>query len=283
MKMKRKAGKFANVLVYCILVIGIILILYPTFASYVNGFTQSRAIAGYTDIVETIKPDQSQIMLEQARVYNASLVSNSGRFTLSEKEWEIYSQILNITGTGIIGYIEIPSIDVSLPVYHGTNDSVLQAGVGHMAGSSFPVGGESTHSVISGHSGMVSSRLLTDLNEVENGDYFFISVLGEKLAYQVDQIKTVLPDETDDLAIVDGEDYVTLVTCTPYGVNSHRLLVRGTRVEMPDEDAHAATEQDTLRDHILFFVKILVVPCLIGILIDIVIQLYLKIQKGGRR
>lgn len=234
-------------IIACIsLVIGAGMLAYPTIADAVNSFTQSRAIAGYTQAVEGMDSDTSKAALDEARAYNAGLIGNANRFSPTEEEQDKYSSLLDITGTGVMGYIEIPAIDVRMPIYHGTSDAVLQVGIGHMVGSSLPVGGESTHSVLSGHSGLVSARILTDLEKVEMGDTFTIHVLDEILTYRVDQIKTVLPEEVDDLEIVQGEDHVTIVTCTPYGVNSHRLLVRGERIptpETPEETAPISENQ----------------------------------------
>lgn len=228
--MRRKGTVFA----YLVLCVGIVLLCYPTISSLINAHTQSRAIAGYSHAVETMSADNTRLLYEQAVAYNKTLVGDDGRFTPDEEERTAYYDLLDVTGTGIMSYIEISSIDVRLPIYHGTDDSVLQAGAGHMIGSSLPVGGSNTHCVVSGHSGLVSSRLLTDLEDMEEGDTFSVHTLGNVLTYQVNQIKIVLPDELDDLEIADGKDYFTLVTCTPYGVNSHRLLVRGERIDTPE-------------------------------------------------
>ena len=244
---KTKLAKTLPMIIACIsLVIGAGMLAYPTIADAVNSFTQSRAIAGYTQAVESMDSDTSKAALDEARAYNAGLIGNANRFSPTEEEQNKYSSLLDVTGTGVMGYIEIPAIDVRMPIYHGTSDAVLQVGIGHMVGSSLPVGGESTHSVLSGHSGLVSARILTDLEKVEMGDTFTIHVLDEILTYRVDQIKTVLPEEVDDLEIVQGEDHVTIVTCTPYGVNSHRLLVRGERIptpETPEETAPISENQ----------------------------------------
>lgn len=233
--MKTKVIKKIPTIIACLaLIIGVCMLAYPTIADAVNSFTQSRAIAGYTQAVESMDSNASRAALDEARAYNAGLIGNAHRFSPTEEEQDKYSSLLDITGTGVMGYIEIPAIDVRMPIYHGTSDAVLQVGIGHMVGSSLPVGGEGTHSVLSGHSGLVSARILTDLEKVKMGDTFTIHVLDEILTYRVDQIKTVLPEEINDLEIVQGEDYVTVVTCTPYGVNSHRLLVRGERIPTPE-------------------------------------------------
>lgn len=166
------------------------------------------------------------------------LSHDESRFNLTDEERAKYEKTLDVTGTGIMGYVEIPKISVSLPIYHGTDATVLQIAIGHIPGSSLPVGGQGTHCVISGHRGLPSARLFTDIDQLREGDLFMLNVLGKTLTYQVDQIRVVLPDELDDLAIDDGQDYCTLVTCTPYGVNTHRLLVRGHRV--PNQGAAVA-------------------------------------------
>ena len=186
-----------------------------------------------------------------ANAYNEAIsttVQLTDSFSGESLLWasEDYHSQLNLTGNGAMGYVEIPTIGVSLPIYHGTDDATLEAGVGHLLGSSLPVGGKSTHTVLTGHSGMASKKMLSDLNQLQIGDVFYLEVLGERLAYQVDQIKTVLPYDTTYLSITDGEDYCTLVTCTPFGVNTHRLLVRGTRIpyEEAEEIAETAIGED---------------------------------------
>jgi len=221
-----------DVLLVLIMIGGMGLILYPSFADYWNDLHQSRAIASYEKQVSTLDAATYERMWKEAQAYNTKL---SGQYTnlhtLTDEEEEEYNAVLDVTGGGIMGYIEIPKINVSLPVYHGTDDAVLQIAVGHIAGSSLPVGGRSTHCVVSGHRGLPSARLFTDLDQLEEGDIFLLQVLDQTLTYEVDQILTVLPEEIDALAIEEGEDYCTLVTCTPYGVNTHRLFVRGHRVD----------------------------------------------------
>jgi sortase A len=187
------------------------------------------------EAVKQLDDGSKQEIIEKAREYNSNL-SAGVDFELTETEYAEYESILDISGTGIMGYIQIPSINVNLPIYHGTDEAVLQIAVGHIAGSSFPVGGEGTHAVLSGHRGLPSARLFTDLDKMTEGDIFTITVLDEVVTYQVDQIRIVLPEETGELAIVDGKDYCTLVTCTPYGINSHRMLVRGHRIDNLDEE-----------------------------------------------
>ena len=225
------------ILLLAVLLAGLSLLLYPTVADYWNSMHQSKAIASYMEAVTELDDDAYDELWEEARAYNASLLEATSRFEPGEEDQQRYEQLLNISGDGIMGYLEIPSIDVSLPVYHGTSDEVLQVAVGHIEGSSLPVGGESTHCVVSGHRGLPSSRLFTDLDQLGEGDLFLFHVLGETLTYEVDQIHVVEPDDVTYLSIEEDEDLCTLVTCTPYGVNSHRLLVRGHRVENQEESA----------------------------------------------
>ncbi len=213
------------------LLIGLSLLLYPSFSDWWNSFHQSRAIASYTQAVENLDEAGADAMYRAAQSYNAGLLARSNSFLLSEEQKAEYLSLLNTGGNGIMGYLEIPDLQVTLPIYHGTEESVLQVAVGHLEWTSLPVGGESCHCVLSGHRGLPSARLFTDLDAMEEGDVFQLTVLGQTLHYQVDQITVALPHETEELMIREGEDLCTLVTCTPYGINSHRLLVRGRRVQ----------------------------------------------------
>lgn len=226
MKMKK-----STLLLIIILLTGLSLMLYPVVSDYWNSFHQAQAIASYTEQVAQIDDEDYELLLEEVYAYNRSLSNGTGRFQLSEEEMERYESLLNISGNGVMGYIELPTIGVSLPVYHGVEDTVLQIAVGHIPGTSLPGGGEGTHCVLSGHRGLPSARLFTDLDKMAVGDTFIMKILDEVLTYEVDQILIVDPDDTSDLEIEEGKDLCTLVTCTPYGVNSHRLLVRGHRVE----------------------------------------------------
>lgn len=228
--------RILNTIFGLIFLAGLSLLLYPTFSEYWNSFRQSRAITNYTKDIGGMDAEECERLLEAARKYNSKLLDISNVYAISNERRAEYEQALNVSNNGIMGYVEIPKIKCSLPIYHGTDESVLQVAVGHLEWTSLPVGGESTHSVLSGHRGLPSARLFTDLDKMEEGDMFYIRVLNEVLAYEVDQIKVVLPEETEDLEIAEGEDYCTLFTCTPYGVNTHRLLVRGHRVEMISAD-----------------------------------------------
>lgn len=231
--MKKK--HISTIIIALIFLAGLGFLLYPTVSNLWNRAHQSRAIATYTKQVEKLDDSQNKEMLKAARKYNKSLLKKSDHWKLSKKDKKKYESLLDVSGTGIMGYIEIPKIDSSLPIYHGTDEGALQIAIGHLEGSSLPVGGKSTHCVLSGHRGLPSARLFTDLDQMEEGDVFVLNVLGRKLAYEVDQIKVVLPDEMSDLEIVQGKDLCTLVTCTPYGINTHRLLVRGHRTKYIEE------------------------------------------------
>ena len=213
------------------LLAGLGLLLYPSVSNWWNSMHQSRAIASYSQAVDSMETAKYQQILDGARSYNQTLFAAGQQWDLNEEALANYEATLNISGSGIMGYIEIPSINVSLPIYHGTGESVLQTAVGHIPGSSLPVGGENTHAVLSGHRGLPSARLFTHLDQLQTGDLFMIHVLDKTLTYEVDQILTVEPSDSDALCIEPGQDLVTLVTCTPYGINTHRLLVRGHRVE----------------------------------------------------
>lgn len=227
--MKRK--HISTIFIILIFLVGLGFISYPTVSNLWNQAHQSRAIATYSKQVEKLDDSENKKMLKAARKYNKSLLKKSDHWKLSKKDKKKYESLLDVSGTGIMGYIEVPKIDCSLPIYHGTDEGALQIAIGHLEGSSLPVGGKSTHCVLSGHRGLPSARLFTDLDQMEEGDIFILNILGRKLAYEVDQIRVVLPEELSDLEIEEGKDLCTLVTCTPYGINTHRLLVRGHRVK----------------------------------------------------
>lgn len=223
--------KLSSLWLKFVLTAGILLLLYPAVSDYWNSFHQTRAVANYEENITEADTSVMDEMWLRAEEYNKTLISKADRFSLSEEEEREYGEILDISGTGIIGTLEIPEIQVKLPIYHGVDEGVLQVAVGHIEGTSFPVGGEGTHAVLSGHRGLPSARLLTDLDRMSEGDLFMIRVLNRVMTYSVDQIRIVEPDDVGELKIEKDRDYCTLVTCTPYGVNSHRLLVRGHRAE----------------------------------------------------
>ena len=232
--MKKNKNRITTVLLALVFLAGLSLLLYPTVSDYWNSFHASRAVAAYAQEVADLNGAEYDALLEAARDYNARVPERSNTFALTEAEQAEYQSLLNMDGTGIMGYIEIPNIKLSLPIYHGTEESVLQIAVGHLDWSALPVGGEGTHCVLSGHRGLPSAKLFTNLDQLREGDTFTLRVLDEVLCYEVDQIRVVEPQDTAALLPEPGQDLCTLVTCTPYGVNTHRLLVRGHRIETPD-------------------------------------------------
>lgn len=230
-------NKIITIMLILMLIIGLSLLLYPTVSNYLNQLNQTWIIAEYTDTVSGINAQKYQQIIDSATEYNEQLKSKNNRWIMSETDRELYEQQLNVTTSGAISYIEIPKIECSLPIYRGSGNVILQNAVGHVEGSSLPVGGLGTHCVLSGHRGLPSAELFSRLDELVKGDLFYIQTLDQMLVYEVDQITVVLPDELEELNIVDDKDYCTLVTCTPYGINSHRLLVRGTRIELPEENS----------------------------------------------
>ncbi len=269
----------STIILILIFLIGLSLVLYPTVADYWNSLHQSRAIATYAEEVAHIDTEKYTAVWQDAVAYNQSLRQRDNIFILSDEQKAQYDDLLNIGGNGVMGYIEIPAISVSLPVYHGTDEAVLQIAIGHLEWTSLPVGGESTHSVVSGHTGLPSAKLFTNLNQLEKGDTFLFRILDETLTYEVDQINIVLPQETDTLHIEDGKDLCTLVTCTPYGVNSHRLLVRGHRVENAEIAKTIRVTADAMQIEPLIVAPIVAVPMLL-----ILLMMVLFGGKGkGRR
>lgn len=218
-----------------IFLLGVALMLYPSFSNWINSLEQSRAIVGYSDNVDSLLEETKQAQWDAAVEYNKYIYENGQPFEMTDEERIEYTSQLSFDGSGIMGYLDIPKIKVSLAIYHGTSDGVLQVGVGHLEGSSLPVGGVDTNCVLSGHRGLPSAKLLTDLDKMETGDRFTLSVLGKELVYEVFEVITVTQEESDPLYITEGEDMCTLVTCTPYGINSHRLLVRAKRVNTDAE------------------------------------------------
>ncbi len=245
--------KLTIVFLLLLFLTGISLLLYPTVSDRWNAFHQSRAIVSYAEEASGMDEETKNAIWESAREYNKRLAGKRDHWLLNEEELADYEKQLDIMGNGIMGYVEIPQIDCSLPIYHGTNEAVLSVGVGHIEGSSLPVGGENTHCVLSGHRGLPSARLFTDLDKLKEGDIFYLCVLGETLAYEIDQIVTVEPQDLKELEIKEQQDLCTLVTCTPYGINSHRMLVRGHRAEIPDQsDAGICRERGEVNENRYF-------------------------------
>jgi len=239
MKRKKKKGDPTTALLLLIFLAGLSLLLYPTVSNWWNTFHQTQVIADYTQSVSQLDTEKYASLWADANAYNQALLERGNPYQLPEDLLDQYNTLLDISGTGIMGYVEIPRINNSLPIYHGTDEAVLQVAAGHLEWTSLPVGGESTHSVISGHRGLPSAELLTHIDKLEVGDKFYIHVLDQVLEYRVDNIAVVEPDDVSLLAVTAGQDYMTLVTCTPYGINSHRLLVRGVRTGTADADENA--------------------------------------------
>ena len=281
--MKRK--HISTIFIILIFLVGLGFISYPTVSNLWNQAHQSRAIATYSKQVEKLDDSENKKMLKAARKYNKSLLKKSDHWKLSKKDKKKYESLLDVSGTGIMGYIEVPKIDCSLPIYHGTDEGALQIAIGHLEGSSLPVGGKSTHCVLSGHRGLPSARLFTDLDQMEEGDLFYLHVLGQILAYNVDQIKVVLPEDTDDIRITEGKDYVTLLTCTPYGINSHRLLVRGERTDyVPEavavEPPSVGTTEEMIPASTIMMAGAVGAAVLVAVIILLILFLPGKAQKG---
>ena len=252
-------SKISTILLIFVFILGLSLVLYPSLSDYWNTLHASRSVSKYVQEVSNLDKEEYNEILLQAIKYNFELPNRNNSFALSEKQKEEYENLLNVGGNGIMGYIEIPDIDVELPIYHGVEERVMQVAAGHLEWSSLPVGGESAHCVISGHRGLPSAKLFTNLDKLTEGDTFYIKVLDETLTYRVDRILIVEPKETKDLLIENGKDYCTLVTCTPYGINTHRLLVRGERVKNNELTGEARVTADAYRIETLIVAPILAV------------------------
>jgi sortase A len=251
-----------------IVIAGFLLLAYPFLSNYLFEKSSGSTVESYQEKTDMMDQKIKEKVLDEARGYNENLLRSSIQLTDPFKTKKIngetvfYNNILNVDRSEIMGYVKIPCISVDLPIYHGTSAEVLERGIGHLAASSFPIGGESTHAVLTGHTGLSSAKLFTDLTEMKKGDLFFIHVLDKKLAYRVDRITVVKPEDTRNLQIIDGEDHVTLLTCTPYGVNDHRLLVRGKRTRY-----HEKEEQTKERPHHSQWMEVYKQAILIGLLI----------------
>lgn len=269
--MKKKDNNWTTVFLVLLLLAGVSLLLYPSLSDYWNSMHQTRAIASYAETVSQLDTAQYDEMWKAAQDYNRSLAQRETAFALTDEQKAAYESLLDVSGLGVMGYIEIPEIDCSLPIYHGTEESVLQVAVGHLEWSNLPVGGEGTHCVLSGHRGLPSAKLFTNLDKLAVGDTFLLRVLDEVLAYEVDQILIVEPEQVDVLGIVPGEDYCTLVTCTPYGINTHRLLVRGHRVENTPEAARMHVTADATQFDPLLVAPVLAIPVLLLLLMILLV------------
>jgi len=244
---------------------------------------QSQAIANYAEAVAELDDTSYEQLWADAQRYNQTLLNKENRYMLTDEEWEEYEALLDVSGNGIIGYIEIPSIDCALPIYHGTDEAVLQIAIGHIAGTSLPVGGENTHCVLSGHRGLPSAKLFTNLDQLAEGDTFMLRVLDEILTYEVDQIRIVLPDELDELEIVEGEDYCTLVTCTPYGINTHRLLVRGHRIANIETNNGIRVTADAMQIDTVLVASFVAAPILFVLLIVLLVKTRRTHARKGKK
>ena len=276
--MKRKLSTMLLILVFFA---GLSLLLYPSLSDYWNSFHASQAVATYSEEVRNLNADKYDRLIREAREYNAALPGRYKAFFLSESDRSTYNALLDVNGTGVMGYIEIPPIQISLPIYHGTEDEVLQIAVGHLDWSSLPVGGEGTHCVLSGHRGLPSAKLFTNLDKLVAGDKFVIRVLDEVMTYEVDQILIVEPNDLSALAIEKGKDLCTLVTCTPYGVNSHRLLVRGHRVENESEEIRVTS--DAMEIDPLIVAPAVALPMLLALLFILLVSGKKKKSDGGKK
>ena len=279
--MKQKMNNLTTILLFLILIAGLSLLLYPSVSDYWNSFHSSRAITTYAEDVAGMDEEQYAESWSAAWEYNQSLLSRNTDFSLSDSQKNEYEQLLDVSGIGVMGYIEIPESSVSLPIYHGTSDSILQVAVGHLEWSSLPVGGESSHCVLSGHRGLPSAKLFTDLDKIREGDIFLLRVLDEVLTYEVDKITIVEPSQVSDLQIVEGEDLCTLVTCTPYGVNTHRLLVRGHRIENIEESRTIRVTADALQIEPLLVAPFAALPLLLVLLIILLLPKRNRPSHGG--
>lgn len=279
---KRKRNNVSNLLIIVVIVVGLCIMLYPKVSNYINSLHQSKTITTYSEKVERIDPEEYERILKEAQEYNENLFQNSNLYQLTKEEKEKYLHCLNLDGKGMMGYIEIPSIHVKIPIYHGTEKSVLQVAVGHLEGTSLPVGGINSHCVLSGHRGLPQAKLFTDLDKLSEGDRFTIQVMDEVMTYEVDQIATIDPQDHEYLQIEKGKDYCTLVTCTPYGINTHRLLVRGHRIENEKNENDLQKPRNAKSTRILLYVFPLI-ACNIAIWVLVRRRHFRRKVRGGKR
>ena len=272
----------STIILVIVLLLGIAILLYPTLSDYWNNFHQSKAIANYIEQMEAVDQTDYEYEWMRARAYNEGLKYKSNRFTLTDEEYDEYNSLLNLMGSGIMGYIEVPRINCTLPIYHGTDEAVLQIGIGHIEGTSLPTGEVGDHTVLSGHRGLPSAKLFTELDKMEIGDDFVIRVMNEIMTYQVDQILIVLPEELDALALDPEQDYCTLVTCTPYGVNTHRLLVRGHRTENAELEKLIRVAADATQIDPRLMAPVFAMPMLLALFIAMMVSTGRKNRKIKR-
>ena len=269
--------KHISTIILCITFItGLSLLLYPTVSNYWNAQHQTQAVVDYTERIEKMDDSEKLAEIDRAREYNSLLVDNGRRFSPNKEEKEFYNSVLSVDDNGMMGYITIPELRLKLAIYHGVDESVLQVGIGHIEGSSLPVGGSGTHCVISGHRGLPSAKLFTDIDKLVVGDVFMLHVYDEMLTYEIDQILIVEPEDYSALAIEDGKDYCTLVTCTPYGINTHRLLVRGHRVENKVIDGTRVTSDAIKVNKYLVIAGLSLLLLFVYYLFVLIVRLYKK-------
>ena len=279
-KKKKKSGVVSNWVLIGIMILGLLILGYPSFSDWWNSFHQTRAIASYVSSVASMKKEDYDRFFMEADEYNRQLLMKKNRYVMDTIEVEQYNSTLNVTGDGIMGYIDIPKVNISYPIYHGTEENVLQIAIGHIEGTSLPVGGIGTHAALSGHRGLPSARLFTDIDQLVVGDRFMLQILDRTLTYEVDQIRQVLPEELQDLEIDPAMDYCTLITCTPYGINTHRLLVRGHRVENEREVRIIA---DAIQIRAEYVAPLVMIPMLTVMLIVLLITTGRKNRKKGKK
>lgn len=280
---KQKKHRVSNLILVLILLVGVVIAGYPAFSDYWNSMHQSRAIQGYAERVAELTNDEYITVWEKAMDYNRRLACNPNPWAMTEEDFDDYEQQLNVDGTGNMGFISIPKINVNLPIYHGTSDRVLQTSIGHIAGTSLPTGSVhpdeddyekvkyASHSVLSGHRGLPSAKLFSELDAMEIGDVFYLTILDQTLTYQVDKITVILPEDSSELTLFPGKDYCTLMTCTPYGINTHRLLVRGVRVENDKELIDVRVTADALKVEPLYVVPFIAGPVLLLMILWVVL------------
>lgn len=252
------------------MITGLMLLLYPSVANYWNSFHQAKRIMEYNDVVSSMSHEDYKKIIDDAREYNSRLAETGIQWTMTDAQKAEYNRQLKIEGTDAMGYISIPKIHIRLPLMHGTDEKVLQTSIGHLEATSLPVGGKGTHCIISGHRGLPSARLFTDIDKLKEGDTWTITVLNETITYECDQVRIVLPDDLSDLRIEEGKDLCTLVTCTPYGINTHRLLVRGHRV--PNANGSADITADAIQIEPIYIAPFLAGPILLILLIILLIS-----------
>ena len=271
-----------NIILCLVILIGIGLLSYPTVSDWWNSFHQTRAVASYAAAVSQMKTEDYDRLFAEADDYNRKLAGTGMKWSMTDEEIQEYNNVLDISDNGIMGYIDIPRIRQTLPIYHGTDDAVLQVAIGHLAGTSLPVGGDSTHCVVSGHRGLPSARLFTDLDRLTVGDIWTMTVLNRTVTYEVDQIRIVEPEDLSELQIVQGSDYCTLLTCTPYGINTHRLLVRGHRIPNLDGDANVTVDAMQVDQTLVAMVVAVIILLILVIILLIVSSKWYKDRRDCR-